>query len=250
MDTDDEYKSRPRAYDLTYAEDSAGKLGKGSKTQNSQSRARATRVVSHEGKEEIEVAYLNNDTEAETSVYKKWVELGASYAELRDIIMDVDVSDRSENAIYSHVYRYVTGKTGHEKRDNTAAGRDDIKRRKTGAKTEKKGSNSKGTGWKKMTDESDAWSTLLTKVQADSVFYGEWQRRESDPDLGVIAFSKMSPDLAQFVADQRSTYTVSSMAALLHMQEKTFRTNLVKKYGEAKPPQATDGDGDVEMELV
>ncbi|WP_245241104.1 DUF4157 domain-containing protein [Streptomyces spiramenti] len=248
MDTDDEYKSRPRAFDLTYAEDSAGKLGKGSKTQNSQSRARATRIVSPEGREEIQVAYLNNDTEAETSAYKKWREQGASYAELRDIVMDVDVSGRSEDAVYSHVNRYVTGKTGHEKRDNTATGRDDIKRRRTGTKTEKKGSNSKGTGWKKMTRGSDDWETLLTEVKADIVFYGEWQRRESDPDLGVIAFSKMSHDLARFVADQRSTYTVSSMADLLHMQQKTFRTNLVKQYGEARSPQATDGDGDVVME--
>ncbi|WP_133887117.1 hypothetical protein [Streptomyces sp. BK208] len=243
MDTDGEYEPKPRAYDLTYTEDSAGKLGKGSKAQNSRSRARATRIVSPEGREEIQIAYLNNDTEAETNAYKKWHEKGASQAELRDIVMEVDVSDRSEAAVYSHVTRYVTGKTGHEKRDNTASGREDIKRRKTGVNTGKKESDSTGTGWQKMTRDSDDWKRLLAKVQADDVFYGEWQRRESDPDLGVIPFSKMSPELARYVADQRSTYTVSSMAGLLHMQEKTTRTNLVKNYGPAKPLATTSAQG-------
>lgn len=253
MDTDDEYESRPRAYDLTYKEDTAGKLGKGSKKEDSQSqsRARATRIVDSAGSEEIQAAYLDNDTEAETRAYEKWSGKGASYAELRDIIVEVDVSDRTRTAIYSHVTRYATGKTGHEKRDNTEAGRANIKRRKTGANTEKKkASGSTGIGWKKMQKDSPAWSALKSKIEADSVFHGEWQRRESDPDLGVISFSKMSSELAQYVADLRSTYTVSSMTDLLHMQEKTTRTNLVKNYGPAKPQQITDGDGDVEMAVA
>lgn len=246
LDTDSEYQSRPRAYDLDYAEDTAGKLGKGSK-QVSRTRNRATRIVGAEGREEIQLAYLNNDTEAETRIYKKWrEEKGASYAELRDIVMEVDVSGRTEDGIYSHIRRYVKGETGHEKRDDTPGGRDDIKRRKTNT-GQKKDSKPKGTGWKKMTEDLDAWSKLLAKVKTDTVFYGEWQRREADPDLGFIPYAKMSSELAAFVADQRSTYTVSSMAALLHMQEKTFRTHLSKEFKQAQPSQAADRDEDVEM---
>lgn len=254
------YTSRRRDFDVPYAPGSTGgaKIGKG--TAQVHSRQRAARIITAAAdRENIQRTYLSRDPEAQAALFKHWEnEREASRAELTDIVHEVD-QERGKQAISSHIARLVKDRTGHEARDSRKAGDPVVRQPAKGkyaakGKTEGRGAGTRKRGKKEMTKESSDWRTLLGIMQNDPkcrAFHASWLRARDATVPPYLEPAQMSDRLSDEVSELRTTYTVSSMARLLLMAERSLRRYLSDYYVDpdeaASAPPAQGPADDTEM---
>ena len=226
------YHSVTRDLDIDATGKSTGtRVGKGSK--NITSRLRAQRIITKdEDRKNIQNVWLNGTPAERAEWFKYWEnERGASRRELIEIIQEVDQS-KSLTAIESAVYRAVKDRTGHEARDGQAPRPEIVRQPEKGKGKTKDKKAPSAPAPKRMGESSSGWRELLAVMQSDADFYDGWSRREKVKNPTYMEPSRMSAALAQTVAALRSRYTVSSMASLLHIAERTLRRFLTNNFGE------------------
>ncbi|MER7837441.1 DUF4157 domain-containing protein [Streptomyces sp. NPDC096040] len=232
------FSSHDRKQDIAGTEAGAARVGHGS--DQIKSRLRADRIItSPEDRQQIQNTWLNGTSEEKKSLFKYWEETArASRPELAEIISEVE-SERTMEAIKSAIYRYVKDRTGHEARDGREAGAPVTRRPDKGKYAEKKTEPSKKKSSKpsrkSMNKESSGWATIKPVMAADDHFYSEWRRREKGKEKSYVEPGSMPAALAQTVAALSSEYTVSSMARMLHMAERSL-TRLVNAVEAANVP--------------
>ncbi|MCS0635622.1 DUF4157 domain-containing protein [Streptomyces sp. LP05-1] len=228
------FSSYTRAQDIAGTEAGAARVGQGADT--IKSRLRADRIITDpEHRRQIQDTWLNGSPEAKKTLFKYWEETArASRPELAEIISEVD-GRRTIDAIKSAIYRCVNDRTGHEARDGREAGAPVTRRPDKGKYAEKKSDSGKKKSSKpsrkSMNKESSGWATIKSVMAADTDFYAKWREREKGKGKGKSIEPKSMPyALAQTVAELSNRYTVSSMARMLHMAERslTRRVNEVE----------------------
>lgn len=232
------FSSFPRKQDIAGTEAGA-RVGHGSA--QIKSRLRADRVITDpEHRQAIQDTWLNGSPEEKRNVFKYYEEtVRASRHELVEIICEVD-HERSVDGIKSAIYRYVKDRTGHEARDGREGGAPVDRRPDKGKYAEKKSDSGKKKASKpsrkSMTKESSGWAHLLSAMSTDQEFYSEWVRWENGQggskekskgkgkgkERSHIEPRTMSLVLVQTVAELSNDYTVSSMARMLHMAERSL----------------------------
>ncbi|WP_327191016.1 DUF4157 domain-containing protein [Streptomyces xinghaiensis] len=231
MDYDDSgnpvFSSYDRKQDIGATQAGSARVGKGS--DQIKSRLRADRIITNpEHRRQIQETWLNGTPDEKRVLFKHWEEVGrASRPELAEIISEVD-GKRTMEGIKSAIYRYVKDKTGHEARDGRQAGEPVTRRPDKGKYAEKKSESGKKKKESKpkrksMNDKSSGWATIKAQMEADDHFHSEWRRREKGKTTSHVEPSSMSAALAQTVAALSAEYTVSSMARMLHMAERSLR---------------------------
>ncbi|ANB04240.1 hypothetical protein SAM40697_0277 [Streptomyces ambofaciens] len=255
------FSSHNRKQDIAGTEAGTARVGRGS--DQIKSRLRADRIITDpEHRRQIQNTWLSGTSEEKKTLFKYWEETArASRPELAEIISEVD-GERSMEGIKSAIYRYVKDRTGHEARDGREAGAPVTRRPDKGKYAEKKPDSGKKKSSKpsrkSMNKDSSGWATIKSVMAADDDFYSEWRRREKGKEKSHIEPRSMPDALAQTVAALSNEYTVSSMARMLHMAERSL-TRLVNTveaanvpdgqasgptYDEDVPMSGTGGDGD------
>ncbi|MGC5566771.1 DUF4157 domain-containing protein [Streptomyces sp. FR-108] len=230
------FSSYNRKQDIAGTEAGAARVGQGA--DQIKSRLRADRIItSPEHRQHIQNTWLQGSPEEKKTLFKYWEqEARASRPELAEIISEVD-GERSVEAIQSAIYRYVKDRTGHEARDGREAGAPVTRRPDKGKYAEKKPDAGKKKASrpsrKSMNKDSSGWATVKSMMTED--FHSAWRRREKGKDTSHIEPKSMPPALAQSVAALSNEYTVSSMARMLHMAERSL-TRLVKQVEAANVP--------------
>ncbi|WP_369222584.1 DUF4157 domain-containing protein [Streptomyces sp. R39] len=231
------FSSYTREQDIAGTEVGAARVGQGS--DQIKSRLRADRIITNpEHRQQIQNTWLNGTSEEKKTLFKYWEETArASRPELAEIISEVD-GKRTMEAIKSAIYRYVKDRTGHEARDGREVGVPVTRRPDKGKYAEKSDSGKKKSSKpsrKSMNKGSSGWATIESVMAADDHFYSEWRRRERGKEKSHIEPRSMPDALAQTVAALSNEYTVSSMARMLHMAERSL-TRLVNTVEAANVP--------------
>ncbi|MFJ7242983.1 hypothetical protein ACIQWB_38535 [Streptomyces olivaceus] len=194
--------------------------------------------------QEIQQTWLHGSSSEKEKVFKKWYRSEdprrrAGRTELCSIIRKVD-SARSEEAIKTAISRYADGKTGHKesdrKRKETGASLKRVPERGKYAKKnpEKSKAKSDRPSQKKMNDKSSGWSTLYGELVRHKSFHAEWDRLEkAKGGKGKGKKEEIQPrfmpaELLDVVTDLSDKYFVSTMAELLHVNQKSLRTAVTK----------------------
>lgn len=208
-------------------------------------RNRVDWVIQDDGDiQEIQEAWLHGSSSEKEEVFKRWYRSEdprkrAGRTELCSIIRQVD-SARSEEAIKAAISRYADGRTGHKesdrKRKETGASLKRVPERGKYAKKnpEKSKAKSDRASQVKMNAKSSGWSTLYGELVKHESFYAEWYRL--DREKGGKGKGKkeeiqprlMPAELLDVVTDLRDEYFVSTMADLLHVNQKSLRTAVTK----------------------
>ncbi|MGW4879716.1 eCIS core domain-containing protein [Streptomyces sp. NPDC004262] len=242
MDTDEHgkpvFSSYTREQDIAGTEAGAARVGQGS--DQIKSRLRADRIITDPAhRRQIQDTWLHGTPEDKKNLFKYWEETArASRPELAEIIHEVD-GERSMEGIKSALYRYVKDRTGHEARDGREAGAPVTRRPDKGKYADKKADSGKKKSSKpsrkSMNEKSSGWSTIKSVMEGDDYFRSEWRRREKGKEKSHIEPRYMPEALAQTVAALSNEYTVSSMARMLHMAERSL-TRLVNSVEAANVP--------------
>lgn len=257
MGTDEDgqtvYSSYTRTQDIADTEPGHAPVGHGS--EHVKSRLGAKNVITDTADQQrIQEAWLGEDQGYRRQLLKYWVEQkGASYPELARIINEVDTGP-DVGALRTRVYRIVKDKTGHKEQDNKReAGEAVVRRPDKGKYAAKKPDSGKKPSKPKrttMTTSSPGWGTIMSVMQTDQAFYHAWRQREKGKHTSHIAPTSMSAALAQTVAALSNEYTVSSMAQLLHMAERSLTRHVNRVEAANVPDGRASGpvyDEDVPM---
>jgi hypothetical protein len=247
------YSSYTRTQDVAATEQGHAPVGPGA--EHVKSRQHADDVITNPADQQrIQEAWFGQDQDYRRQLLKYWVEeQGASYPELARIIHKVD-SERTLEALRTRVYRIVKDKTGHKEQDNKReAGEAVVRRPDKGKYAAKKPDSGKKPSKPKrmtMTTSSPGWGTIMSVMQTDQGFYDAWYQREKGKQKAYIQPTSMPAALAQTVAALSNEYTVSSMAQLLHIAERSLRNHVNRVEADNVPDGQASGpvdDEDVPM---
>jgi hypothetical protein len=257
MGTDEDgrtvYSSYTRTQDVADTEPGHAPVGHGS--EHVKSRMSGKDIITDPADQQrIQETWLGEDQDRRRQLLKYWVEKkGAGYPELARIVKKVD-SEPSMEALRTRVYRIVKDKTGHKEQDNKReAGEAVVRRPDKGKYAAKKPDSGKKPSKPKrmtMTTSSPGWGTIMSVMQTDQAFYHTWQQLGKGKQTAHIAPKSMPAALAQTVAALSNEYTVSSMAQLLHMAERSLTRHVNRVEAAHVPDGQASGpvdDEDVPM---